>query len=69
VARAAAAALIQVQGVIAKYERAKIMERSRRGKLHKARAGSVNVLSNAPYGYRYIKKSDGAPAPKTAGRR
>lgn len=54
--------LVQVQGVIAEYERAKIMERSRRGKLHKARAGSTNVLSNAPYGYRYIKKSDGAPA-------
>src|SRR5262245_16157747 len=54
--------LIQVQGVIAEYERAKIMERSRRGKLHKARTGSINVMSNAPYGYRYIKKSDGAPA-------
>jgi site-specific DNA recombinase len=54
--------LVQVQGVIAEYERAKIMERSRRGKLHKARTGSINVLSNAPYGYRYIKKSDGAPA-------
>jgi site-specific DNA recombinase len=54
--------LVQVQGVIAEYERAKIMERSRRGKLHKARTGVVNVLSNAPYGYRYIKKSDGATA-------
>lgn len=54
--------LIQVQGVIAEYERAKIMERSRRGKLHKARGGSVNVLSNAPYGYCYVKKTDGAPA-------
>jgi site-specific DNA recombinase len=54
--------LVQVQGVIAEYERAKIMERSRRGKLHKARTGSVNVLSAAPYGYRYIRKSDDAPA-------
>jgi site-specific DNA recombinase len=54
--------LVQVQGVIAEYERAKIMERSRRGKLHKARAGSINVLSNAPYGYRYVKKLDGTPA-------
>jgi site-specific DNA recombinase len=54
--------LIQVQGVIAEYERAKIMERSRRGKLHKARAGSVNVLSSAPYGYHYVKKIDSAPA-------
>jgi len=31
--------LLQVQGVIAEYERAKICERSRRGKLHAARAG------------------------------
>jgi len=54
--------LVQVQGVIAEYERAKIMERSRRGKLHKARTGSINVLSSAPYGYRYVKKSDDAPA-------
>ena len=45
--------LLQVQGMIAEYERAKILERSRRGKLHAARRGSVNVLSGAPYGYRY----------------
>ena len=47
--------LIQVQGMIAEYERAKILERSRRGKLHAARRGSLSVLANAPYGYRYIK--------------
>src|SRR3954469_11139158 len=41
------------------YERAKIMERSRRGKQHAARRGSVNVLSAAPYGYRYVRKQDG----------
>ncbi len=51
--------LIQVQGMIAEYERAKIMERSRRGKQHAARRGSVNVLGAAPYGYRYIRKQDG----------
>ena len=45
--------------MIAEYERAKIMERSRRGKQHAARRGSVNVLSGAPYGYRYIGKHDG----------
>jgi site-specific DNA recombinase len=55
--------LLQLQGMIAEYERAKIMERNRRGKLHRAKAGSVNVLSNAPYGYRYIRKQlDGEPA-------
>ena len=51
--------LLQVQGMIAEYERAKILERSRRGKQHAARRGSVNVLSGAPYGYRYISKHDG----------
>ena len=36
--------LLQVQGMVAEYERAKILERSRRGKRHAARRGSVNVL-------------------------
>lgn len=55
--------LLQMQGMIAEYERAKIMERHRRGKLHGARRGSVNVLSGSPYGYRYIRKQvDGTPA-------
>lgn len=44
--------LLQMQGMIAEYERAQILERSRRGKRHKAQQGSVNVLSGAPYGYR-----------------
>jgi site-specific DNA recombinase len=51
--------LLQVQGMIAEYERAKIMERCRRGKQHTARRGSVNVLSGAPYGYRYVGKHEG----------
>ena len=54
--------LVQVQGMIAEYERAQIIERTRRGKRHRARQGSVNVLSGAPYGYRYVKKSDGGDA-------
>jgi site-specific DNA recombinase len=54
--------LLQFQGMIAEYERAQIVERSRRGKLHRARCGMVNVLSNAPYGYRYVRKSDHAEA-------
>jgi len=52
--------LLQVQGMVAEYERAKILERSRRGKLHVARGGSVNVMSRAPYGYRYVSRQDGA---------
>jgi len=51
--------LLQMQGMFAEYERAKIMERSRRGKRHAASRGSVNVLSNAPYGYRYLSKREG----------
>jgi site-specific DNA recombinase len=50
--------LVQFQGMIAEYERAQIAERSRRGKRHRAQQGSINVLSGAPYGYRYSKKSD-----------
>ena len=51
--------LLQVQGMVAEYERAKILERSRRGKRQAALAGSVNVFSTAPYGYRYVGKQDG----------
>lgn len=51
--------LLQVQGIVAEYERAKIMERSRRGKRHVAQTGNVAVLSGAPYGYHYVSKADG----------
>jgi len=54
--------LVQFQGMIAEYERAQIAERSRRGKRHRAKAGCVNVLSGAPYGYRYLKKGEAADA-------
>src|SRR5947199_1329721 len=54
--------LVQFQGMIAEYERAQILERSRRGKRHRAQSGEVSVLSNAPYGYRYIRKTDEVPA-------
>ncbi len=50
--------LLQMQGMIAEYERAKILERSRRGKRHAARRGEVSVLSGAPYGYRYVSKRE-----------
>ena len=56
------ALLVQVQGMIAEYERAKITERCRRGKLHRARQGAVNPLASAPYGYRYVRKSETEPA-------
>jgi site-specific DNA recombinase len=50
--------LLQIQGVISEYEREKIMERGRRGKLHKARQGKVQVLAGAPYGYIYSRATD-----------
>ena len=54
--------LLQVQGMMAEYERAKILERSRRGKRHGAYLGNVAVLSGAPFGYRYIRKDEGGGA-------
>ena len=48
--------------MIAEYERAQIAERTRRGKRHRAKAGCVNVLCGAPYGYRYVKKSEHSQA-------
>ena len=53
--------LTQVQGVIAEYERAKIGERYRRGKLFRARAGEV-ISWKAPYGYRRIPRGPDGPA-------
>jgi site-specific DNA recombinase len=54
--------LVQFQGMIAEYERAQILERSRRGKRHRAHTGEVSVMSGAPYGYRYIRKTEEALA-------
>ena len=54
--------LLQFQGMIAEYERAQILERSRRGKRHRAKQGEISVLSGAPYGYRYIRKTQDTPA-------
>jgi site-specific DNA recombinase len=53
---------LQLQGMIAEYERAKILERTRRGRRHAARRGDVGVFSQAPYGYRYLAKSAGEAA-------
>ena len=51
--------LVQVQGMVAEYERAKLLERCRRGKLHTARQGCVNALAAAPFGYRFVRKAEG----------
>ncbi|NQE86067.1 recombinase family protein [Nocardia terpenica] len=50
--------MVQFQGMFAEYEKAQIMERYRRGKTHRAKSGSVNVLGGAPFGYRYLRKTD-----------
>jgi site-specific DNA recombinase len=44
-----------MQGLVTEYEGTKIMERSRRGKLQRARDGCVSVITVAPYGYNRIK--------------
>jgi site-specific DNA recombinase len=50
--------LVQMQGMIAEYEREKILERTRRGRKHSASKGNVSVFSGAPYGYNYIAKAE-----------
>jgi site-specific DNA recombinase len=54
--------MVQFQGMFAEYEKAQLMERYRRGKAYRAKAGSVNVLGGAPFGYRYLSKSPGCGA-------
>lgn len=53
--------LVQVQGVIAEYEKAKMAERQRRGKLFKVRAGEA-IFTKVPYGYRRVARSGAVPA-------
>ena len=50
--------LRQILSVISEYERTQIAERSRRGKIHRARQGSLNMLTRAPYGYRLLRKTE-----------
>ena len=53
--------LLQMQGMIAEYERAKIYERTRRGKQHRMRNGEI-VNGRKIFGYNYIKKTSCIPA-------
>jgi site-specific DNA recombinase len=45
-----------MQGLIAEYERAKIAERTRRGRFHKAKTGNI-MGGTGPYGYDYVHKT------------
>ncbi len=51
----------QITGAVAEFERAKITERYRRGKLYRARRGEI-VSPDVPYGYTRIPRRDGVPA-------
>jgi len=53
--------LLQMQGVIAQYEHAKIQERTRRGRLHRMRQGEL-VSGQRVYGYEYVKRKGDIPA-------
>ena len=54
--------LVQFQGMFAEYEKAQLTERYRRGKTYRARYGSVNVLSGAPFGYATSARPTGSGA-------
>jgi site-specific DNA recombinase len=49
-------------GAFAEYERAKIMERMTRGRLHRLRMGEMSSNGHRIFGYYYVKKSPAAPA-------
>jgi site-specific DNA recombinase len=51
--------LAQMQGMIAEYERSQIVDRTRRGRLHKARKAEFLPWAYRAYGYRYIPKQAG----------
>jgi site-specific DNA recombinase len=51
--------MLQVQGALSELERAKILDRMRRGIIHSVKKGQV-IGNNPPYGYRYIPKSKDA---------
>ena len=53
-----AAGMNAILDQLAKYERAKISERSRRGTLQKAREGKVLAVHRPPYGFRYNDARD-----------
>jgi len=46
------------QGIFAEYERTLFLDRSRRGRIYKAKKGDPSVLPSVPYGYRKVKKED-----------
>ena len=54
--------LVQFQGIFAEYEKAQLAERYRRGKAQPDQRRVGELLSGAPFGYRYVRKTDLAGA-------
>jgi site-specific DNA recombinase len=53
---------VTVLGAVAELERAKIIERTTRGRLHRLRMGELSSNGHRIYGYDYIRKTAAAPA-------
>ncbi len=53
--------MLQIQGAVAEFERAKILDRTRRGRKHAVKNGQM-LGSMSPYGYRFAPKGNGKPA-------
>jgi site-specific DNA recombinase len=53
---------LNMLGIFSEYERAKIIERTTRGRLHKLRMGEMTSNGRRIYGYNYVKKTSSAPA-------
>jgi site-specific DNA recombinase len=49
-------------GAFAEFERAKIIERTTRGRLHRLRMGEMSSNGHRIFGYHYVKKMSTAPA-------
>jgi transposase, IS5 family len=53
---------VTVLGAVAELERAKIIERTTRGRLHRLRMGELSSNGHRIYGYDYVRKTAAAPA-------
>ena len=53
--------LLGIQGLFSEYERTKLLDRTRRGRIQHAKNGHI-IGGSAPYGYRFVHKTKDAPA-------
>ena len=53
--------MLQIQGAVSEFERAKILDRMRRGAKHAVKNGQV-IGSRAPYGFRFVRKAESTVA-------